>query len=142
MNVKRELQFDDVGRIAGKSSRELAERCPDRRISFPVEACTNLGCEYSVQEPGYFNCTFVAAEVGGSHTLEAISNMLGLTREGVRKIEQRALMKIRAAITDEPTALRESLLAPRPDHNRPNHQVADVSDKGDNLPARHGRKLG
>lgn len=46
------------------------------------------------------NCTFIAAEVG-EHTLEAIGEMMKITREGVRVIEKRAMNKIRAALSQK-----------------------------------------
>ena len=60
------------------------------------------------------NCTFVAAEAGGEHTLEAIGGMMGITREGVRVIELRAMKKIQSAIVslkqrrEDETSLCES----------------------------------
>ena len=44
----------------------------------------------------------------GGHTLEEIGLMLGITREAVRQIEQKALAKIRKALAKEPR-LRDSL---------------------------------
>lgn len=60
------------------------------------------------------NCSFVAAEAGG-HTLEAIGEMMGITREGVRLIERRAKQKFRAAWDElakiNETSIQESLVA-------------------------------
>lgn len=97
MNVKKDIDDEEVERIKGGLSMELTENCPDMRHTFPSVPCSNLGCDYSIKEPRYMNCTFVASEAG-SHTLEAIGEMMNITREGVRLIERRALMKIRAHI--------------------------------------------
>lgn len=45
------------------------------------------------------NCTFMAAEAG-DHTLEVIGEMLGITREGVRLIQIRALDKLRSGLKE------------------------------------------
>jgi len=45
------------------------------------------------------NCSFLAAEAGG-HTLEAIGEMMGITREGVRLIQIRALKKLRVCLEE------------------------------------------
>lgn len=94
MKVKRHLHVEEVDRIVGLTSRELADRCPDQRKVFPTSPCTNLGCEWRIKQPEYMNCMFVASEAG-DHTLEAIGEMMELTREGVRLIERRALIKVR-----------------------------------------------
>lgn len=97
MQIKKELNTEEVERISGSASLELTDRCPDRLVVFPLYPCTNVGCEYAIQQPGYMNCSFLAAEVG-EHSLEAIGEMMGITREGIRKIEVRALKKVREAL--------------------------------------------
>lgn len=117
MQVKKTPDARLVTRLAGKSSLELADKCPDRLAVFPSDACTNIGCEYAIHQPGYMNCTFVAAEAGGEHSLESIGEMMGITREGVRLIEVRAMKKLRLALDqrsnqhheDRPTVLQPSL---------------------------------
>lgn len=82
------------------TSLELTENCPDNRTVFPVTPCTNCGCRYTISQKEYMNCTFIAAE-SGDHTLEAIGQMLGITREGVRLIEIRAIKKLREAMGEQ-----------------------------------------
>jgi hypothetical protein len=121
VKVKKQLHTDEVQWIKGEASKELADRCPDRLVVFPSSPCTNIGCEYSIQQSGYMNCTFVAAETGG-HTLEAIGEMMGITREGVRLIEIKALKKLRLALDED-----------RPDNEATStrHQSAKASRRGD-----------
>jgi len=72
------------------------------------------------------NCSFLAAEAGG-HTLEAIGEMLGMTREGVRLIQVRALEKLRACLEENSEqhefTIYESSLAAGPGY-------VDTDDKG------------
>lgn len=112
MKVKKQLHTEEVARIAGLTSRELADRCPDRRVTFPTSPCTNQGCPFRINESGYMNCMFVGAEAG-EHTLEAVGDMIGVTREGARQIERRALIKLRLLeqFQDHGTTIRESSLA-------------------------------
>ena len=145
MRIKKELDPEKVAEIVGETSHELADKCPDRLVVFPSHPCTNIGCEYAIKQPGYMNCTFVASEAG-EHTLEAIGEMMGITREGVRVIEKRAMRKIRAALDQQrssdneakPTIL-QSRLAPRQSRDGPEPEPQDPSHY---LPARHDRELG
>ena len=121
MQVKKTPNEKLVMRLAGKSSLELADKCSDRLVVFPSNPCSNIGCEYSIQQPGYMNCTFVAAEAGGEHSLESIGEMMGITREGVRLIEVRAMKKLRLALDqrsnqhhEDSPAILQSNLATRP----------------------------
>ena len=123
MQVKRSLNTRGVERIKGLTSLELAERCPDDRMVFPKAPCKNYGCEYAIEQPGYMNCTFVAAQVS-DHTLEAIGEMMGITREGVRLIELRALKKVRLAIEEQDQKNDPSLCKQAPSAG-PNHIEAD-----------------
>lgn len=148
MKVTRELNTNQVGRIQGGFSRELADRCPDRLVVFPSTPCTNIGCDYAIQQPGYMNCSFVAAEAG-EHTLEAIGQMMGLTREGVRLIEMRAMKKIRLLLAQDPypdneekTALYKPDMAARPNNIHSISQGDQREDAGDCLPDFDDRKLG
>lgn len=97
MRVRKNLDIAGVNRIKGAPSMSLTDKCPDGRVTFPAHPCANCGCDYSIDEPGYMNCTFIASRVS-EHTLEAIGEMMGITREGVRLIEIRALKKVRMAI--------------------------------------------
>lgn len=142
MRVKKKLNLDNVERIKGKSSEMLTDRCPDRRVVFPSLPCTNIGCDYAINKPGYMNCTFVAAEAGGEHTLEAIAEMMDLTREGVRLIELRALRKAREQMNQlrnhAESTLREQGLAARPDRHAPLDEGAESEDEADHVSALHG----
>lgn len=147
MRVKKELNTHHVSRIKGETSRELADRCPDRLVVFPSSPCTNVGCKYAIKEPGYMNCTFVAAEAG-EHTLEAIGDMMGITREGVRLIERRALIKIRAQLSQDKldetdrTTQRQPCFASGGDNVYPISEVNKLSHPGDIIPALNDRELG
>jgi hypothetical protein len=149
VRIKRELNIAEVDRIKGETSRELADRCPDRLVVFPSSPCTNIGCKYAIQQPGYMNCTFVAAETG-EHTLEAIGEMMGITREGVRLIEARALAKLRAGLekqqqsdneTDETTRHKSRVAAGGGDIY-PIGQGDQLTNEGDLFPAVVGGELG
>jgi hypothetical protein len=89
------------------------------------------------------NCTFVAAEVS-DHTLEAIGEMMGITREGVRLIERRALMKVRLAIeqneNDEP-ALCKQTPSPGEDRIEPRGESIELANKPNGFPDYDGREL-
>lgn len=148
MQVKKTPDERLVTRIAGKSSLELADKCPDRLAVFPSVPCSNIGCEYSINQSGYMNCTFVAAQAGGEHSLEAIGEMMGITREGVRLIEVRAMKKLRAELDrqsnecheDQPTILQPRLATGpnRIDTCGSSHQP---ENPGNQLRARNGREL-
>lgn len=143
MRIKRDLNTRGVERIKGLTSLELAERCPDDRRVFPDSPCTNCGCEYAIGQPGYMNCTFVAAQVS-EHTLEAIGEMMGITREGVRLIEIRALKKVRLAIElqeqteNGTTTLREQTASSGPDYFEARNQSAKRKNEPDLIPAING----
>lgn len=128
MKRKRKLDLAIVERRKGLTSKELAENCPDSRIVFPSKPCTNVGCEYAIKQTAYLNCTFVAAEAG-EHTLEAIGEMMGLTREGVRVIELRALRKVREALHE--AALHESCVATGSSDLGPNKKVTQRKNRAD-----------
>lgn len=141
MRVRKPLDFDLIAKISGSASQLLADRCPDRRATFPDTPCTNLGCDYRIKQRGYMNCTFVASEAG-EHTLESIGEMLEITREGVRLIELRALRKIRASfgIHDEATVQKPNMVARtglKPSYD----QESEPADQCDVVPAYDDRKL-
>lgn len=98
MKVKQEIHVEEAARLAGKPSRLVAESCPDQRTTFPTSPCTNFGCPHRTNEPVYMDCSFLAGEAG-PHTLEEIGRMEGITREGARLIERKALLKLRHKLT-------------------------------------------
>ena len=87
------------------------------------------------------NCSFLAAEAGG-HTLEAIAEMLDITREGVRQIQIRALSKLRAGLVEDQEqhepSIHESRLATRPGHIDSNHEVDQSENERHSLSAVDG----
>ena len=99
MRTKAQPRTQDVERINGQSNLELSERCPEQRASLPTVPCSNQECPWSVRGRPYMNCSFVVfeavAQTAKKLSLEEIGEMEGLTREGVRQIEMRALKKIR-----------------------------------------------
>ena len=147
MQVKRELNTDEVERIRGSASQELTDRCPDRLVVFPLSPCTNVGCGYSIREPGYMNCSFVAAETG-EHTLEAIGEMMGITRAGAHVIQMRAMKKLRALLKQEKKTAHEATTRHKPDDSAGRGDVVPVSkvhkrkNKRNLLPVVDGRELG
>lgn len=148
MQVKKTPDERLVTRLAGKSSLELADKCPDRLVVFPSDACSNIGCEYSIHQPGYMNCTFVAAEAGGEHSLESIGEMMGITREGVRLIEVRAMKKLRLALDqrsnqhhEDKSSLLQPNMAPRADRISAVDSSHKPKNPGNQLRTRDGREL-
>ena len=148
MRVKTELHHDEVSKIVGKASKELTDKCPDQLAVFPEAPCTNLGCPYLIKDPGYMNCTFVAGEAG-AHTLDAIAQMMKLTREGVRLIERRGLKKLREGLEK----LDAKQARKRPPARKPSplsggdnvvtlNKVDQLEDEGDVLSALDDRELG
>ena len=129
----------------GHTSRELTDSCPDLLQVFPSKPCTNRGCEYAINQPGYMNCTFVAAEAGGEHTLDEIGDAMGLTRERVRQIEAVALTKFRlemARLDDLDAApIYQSNLATGNRGLHANRELPKPTNEADVLPVVHGRKL-
>ncbi len=105
MKLKAQPRVNDVAIVKGRLHNELAERCPDRRPHLPTEPCTNVLCPWSIQGEPYMNCSFVVYEAVGQTakklSLEEIGVMEGLTREGVRQIEKRALRKIHLNLTSD-----------------------------------------
>ena len=142
MKKKRALNLEDVARILGKPSRELAERCPDLRTTYPSKPCQNLGCDWAVHEVKYMNCMFVASEAG-PHTLEAIGDMMDITRERARQIEKSGLVKIRLRrqFRHEDAAVHQPSLAAGADLFTAVDQGAELSDEPDDVPAFYDRKL-
>lgn len=144
MKIKREFSTLEVLRIVGTPSQVLTDRCPDLRQVFPSSPCTNRGCPYAISQAGYMNCTFVAAEAGGEHTLDEIGEAMNLTRERVRQIEAQALIKLRAAMAERDKAnasVHQSNVAPGNGGLNANGQLAKPTNEVDVVPAVHGRKL-
>ena len=147
MQVKKKLDARQVSRITGLTSRELTDKCPDRLVAFPSSPCTNISCEYAIKQPGYKNCTFVAAEAGGEHTLESVGEMMGISREGVRKIEARAMRKLRAALdqkmdNENRPSISQSSSLPSSDSLRTVHSDSQLKDSSNVLSDRDDRELG
>jgi hypothetical protein len=145
MRVRKPIAIDMVNRIKGTPSQVLADRCPDRLPVFPNTPCTNLGCDFRISQADYMNCTFVASEAGGAHTLEAIGEMLEITREGVRQIEVRALRKVRAALggdtNDNHTTVQKQNMAAGEGDEPSCGQVLELEDAADRVPAHDDRGL-
>jgi len=158
VRVKPKPRIVEVERIKGLSSRELSERCPDDRTTFPRRPCTNIDCPWSLQSAVYMNCTFVAAEAvalspdseSEGLSLEEVGEAMNLTREGVRLIQIKALRKVRQAFTapaagapedqHEPAVLEPGLAA-REGRERAGHHEYDQPYEGDQLPALRRRTM-
>jgi hypothetical protein len=144
VKIKRKLNTEEVLRIVGTPSQVLTDRCPDLRQTFPSSPCTNRGCPYAISQPGYMNCTFVAAEAGGEHTLDEIGEALCLTRERVRQIEASALLKLRTAMAklDGPNAaVHKPNVASGNRGIHTHRKLPEPEDEADEFSAVHGRKL-
>jgi hypothetical protein len=150
VRLKPKPRTEEVEEIRGLSSKQLTERCPDLRKVFPVSPCCNFACEWSINEPAYMNCSFVASETGAQHSLEEIGKMMGLTREGVRVIELRALAKARLALRDPGAStdrdhdhdLHEPRLVSGARRLCAHDQVPELEDEGDVIFPVRRRKLG
>ena len=98
MRIKAQPRVSDVARVKGLPHEELSQRCPDGRKNLPSEPCSNRECPWNINGPPYMNCAFVVYEAVGltakKLSLEEIGGMLGITREGVRQVEKRALRKL------------------------------------------------
>jgi hypothetical protein len=60
---------------------------------FVTEICPDSICEWTVKNEKYFNCTWVACNYG-PFTLEEVGSMMGVTRERIRQIEAKAIIKL------------------------------------------------
>ena len=89
----------EVAVVAGALHAELSSRCPDKHPNLPIAPCPNQSCPWHLDGPAYMNCSFVAFEAVAATrdrlSLEEIGDMLGITREGVRQIEKRAIQRLR-----------------------------------------------
>jgi len=145
VRIKRKFSTEDVSKIMGHTSHVLADRCPDLLQVFPSKPCTNRGCEFAIKQAGYLNCSFVAAEAGGEHTLDEVGDAMGITRERVRQIEVSALAKLRAAMAeiqerDANAIHKPGLVAGNCDLDA-DGQFTQSQDEADFFSAMHGRKL-
>jgi len=99
VRVKAKPRVTEVTDLAGTPHAELAARCPEQRPSLPSDPCPNESCPWRVNGPSYMNCSFVifeaVAQTRQMLTLSEIGTMLGITREGVRQIEKKALLRVR-----------------------------------------------
>ena len=59
------------------------------------EICTDSTCEWRLKNESFLNCTWVACNYG-PFTLEEVGDMMGVTRERIRQIEEKALLKLRS----------------------------------------------
>lgn len=58
-----------------------------------IEICVDRTCEWSLKQESFFNCTWVACNYG-PFTLEEVGDMMGVTRERIRQIEAKAILKL------------------------------------------------
>ena len=58
-----------------------------------TEICRESTCEWTVKNDKYLNCTWVACN-HGPFTLEEVGDMMGVTRERIRQIEAKAILKL------------------------------------------------
>ena len=65
-----------------------------RKNGCPItEVCQDTFCEWRLKNEAFYNCTWVACNFG-PFTLEAVGEMMGVTRERIRQIEAKALKKL------------------------------------------------
>lgn len=93
------------------------------------------------------NCTFIAAEAGGEHTLEMVGEMMGISHEGIRKIEVRAIFKLRQKLEeqepdDENTPLSQPSYPSGPNRLNPIRSVLKHKDQSNIIRSDHDGKLG
>ncbi len=142
MRPKQQLHTEEVARILGLTSLELVKNCPDQRSVFPTKPCTNRSCPWGIREKRYMNCSFVASECG-EHTLEAIGEMMGITREGARLIERRGLLKLRLnqQIANATAAVHQPSLASGPNLDASFDEALELPNESDDFSAFDDRKL-
>jgi len=102
--------------VSEESDTELGEMLPDELAEAPEElasesalaaALERLLAHLKPREAKVLRLRFGLVG-GGPHTLEEIGNILGVTREAVRQIEERALTRVKAIAQDDPS-LRDFL---------------------------------
>jgi hypothetical protein len=67
-------------------------KCKKKGVSV-TEICRDSTCEWTVKNEKYLNCTWVACN-HGPFTLEEVGDMMGVTRERVRQIEAKAIIRL------------------------------------------------
>ena len=143
---KRTINPDDLERevdmIKGRPSMLLADKCSDRRTTFPSVACVNIGCDYAIRHAGYLNCSFVAGEAGFGMTLEEVGATLDLTRERVRQIEMIACRKVKMRVLEDETTQHQPTVAPGRGVLASDHEGDERSAEHHVLRVVHGRGLG
>ena len=64
-----------------------------KRSHYITEICQDATCAWHLKNESFFNCTWVACNFG-PFTLEEVGRMMGVTRERIRQIEAKALIKL------------------------------------------------
>jgi hypothetical protein len=57
------------------------------------DICMDTTCEWWLKSKKFFNCTWVACNYG-PFTLDEVGKMMGVTRERIRQIEDKAIKKL------------------------------------------------
>ena len=65
-----------------------------KKATLIAEVCLDTTCEWRLKNEAFLNCTWVACNYG-PFTLEEVGDMMGVTRERIRQIEAKALLKLR-----------------------------------------------
>ena len=79
-----------------------------KKTTLISEICTDGTCEWHLKNESFLNCTWVACNYG-PFTLEEVGDMMGVTRERIRQIEETAIRKLR--IFDDRGVLKAYLTA-------------------------------
>lgn len=124
----RIAQRGRVQALAGTQSKILSERCPLHRITWPKKPCDASTCHWWINGGAYHNCCFLAAEIG-EHTLAEIGDMMGVSRERIRQIEELALRKLKGRF--KRNALYKQSLAIRNSSHSSTHPKSVREDEAD-----------
>ena len=68
--------------------------CCKKTRKMVIDVCEDMTCPWKINAENFLNCTWVACKYG-PFTLEEVGNMMGVTRERIRQIENQALKKLR-----------------------------------------------